>query len=508
MRSRVLAAAAPLVTLLTSACGSDAGDASSSSGVGAGIDWNGSSGAGDLLHESEPDAYDSQNPGGLPGSLGSDGSFTPACIDAGGTYCSEAQADAANCGGAPAIASYDCAVCCDIFDDGGACEKGGCTDPVDDEDCDADDCSFTLTCPDGRCDAAAGESCETCPADCPCPVLCGDGACDTARGETCATCPDDCVDCVTSGCPDGTCTSDETCATCPEDCGRCVKVMTWNIAAGRKRGGERVESTIKAIANAVALERPDLLALQEVDVNTKRSGGLDQALLIAKRVKMWKRFASAYKFDGGYHGLAVFSRRPFAGIFQALELPGGGEFDKRRIVASADVDAVVTARFAVTQLAGTEDKRVEQAFQIAGHFTDPTTLLAGDLREGPDGPAVQALSGAGLEDLWEVSHFGDGPTVGTKRNDYVLAGPAFWDALIDAYTLPSRGLSDHRPVVHIYQVPGALAEHVETSCTSDPDCTFDAYARYCIASRCVECKTSADCVDSDYPTCNALHECQ
>lgn len=76
-----------------------------------------------------------------------------------------------------------------------------------------------MTCGNGKCDGAAGESCQVCPSDCgACPAYCGDGACNGS--ETCKDCPLDCGVCP-GGCGDGKCDGSETCSNCAADCGQC-----------------------------------------------------------------------------------------------------------------------------------------------------------------------------------------------------------------------------------------------------------------------------------------------
>lgn len=74
-------------------------------------------------------------------------------------------------------------------------------------------CAFI--CGDGFCDAAHGESIDTCAEDCTPLPSCGDGWCN--NGETHATCPSDCG--PSTWCGDGICNGGETLATCLSDCG-------------------------------------------------------------------------------------------------------------------------------------------------------------------------------------------------------------------------------------------------------------------------------------------------
>ena len=74
-------------------------------------------------------------------------------------------------------------------------------------------CAFI--CGDGICDAANGESVNTCAEDCTPSPYCGDGWCN--NGEDSNGCPQDCG--PTTWCGDGVCNGGEASWSCPPDCG-------------------------------------------------------------------------------------------------------------------------------------------------------------------------------------------------------------------------------------------------------------------------------------------------
>ena len=75
-----------------------------------------------------------------------------------------------------------------------------------------------------------------------------------------------------------------------------MKVMTLNIAHGRKDGPNQVfqkartiKSNLDEIAEVVNREKPDVLALQEADGPSIWSGGLDQVKYLAEKASCTKR---------------------------------------------------------------------------------------------------------------------------------------------------------------------------------------------------------------------------
>ena len=68
-------------------------------------------------------------------------------------------------------------------------------------------------------------------------------------------------------------------------------------------------------------ERPDVVALQELDVGRSRTGGVDQARIIARCLEMEFHFQPTMHLEKGLYGNAVLSRLPME-LIKAGELPG------------------------------------------------------------------------------------------------------------------------------------------------------------------------------------------
>lgn len=90
-----------------------------------------------------------------------------------------------------------------------------------------------------------------------------------------------------------------------------LKVMSYNIHIGNPPSKGPGIVDMPAIAKAIRANKPDLVALQEVDINTVRSGkGLDQAKELARLTGMNYFFAKAVDRSEGDYGVAVLSRFP------------------------------------------------------------------------------------------------------------------------------------------------------------------------------------------------------
>jgi len=90
-----------------------------------------------------------------------------------------------------------------------------------------------------------------------------------------------------------------------------VQVMSYNIH--HCNPPSRPDSIdIEAIANAIRAQNPDLVALQEVDVNTERSGKFNQAEELAMKLNMHYFFGKAIDHQGGDYGVAILSKYPLS----------------------------------------------------------------------------------------------------------------------------------------------------------------------------------------------------
>ncbi|HEV7157376.1 MAG TPA: endonuclease/exonuclease/phosphatase family protein [Caulobacteraceae bacterium] len=96
------------------------------------------------------------------------------------------------------------------------------------------------------------------------------------------------------------------------------RILTYNVH--RCVGTDR-RLDVGRIAEVIAAESPDIVALQEVDVGRARTGKVDQAHDIARRLGMAARFHAALKVEEEQYGDALLTARPER-LIQAGPLPG------------------------------------------------------------------------------------------------------------------------------------------------------------------------------------------
>ncbi|HEX7759229.1 MAG TPA: endonuclease/exonuclease/phosphatase family protein [Caulobacteraceae bacterium] len=97
-----------------------------------------------------------------------------------------------------------------------------------------------------------------------------------------------------------------------------TRIMTYNV---HRCVGTDGRLDVGRVAEVIARQAPDIVALQEVDVGRARTGGVDQAHELAHRLEMAFHFHAALVIEEERYGDAVLTRLPERRI-KAGALPG------------------------------------------------------------------------------------------------------------------------------------------------------------------------------------------
>jgi endonuclease/exonuclease/phosphatase family metal-dependent hydrolase len=228
-----------------------------------------------------------------------------------------------------------------------------------------------------------------------------------------------------------------------------LRVVTYNIHHGEGTDGLIDLERIAALLSGM---QPDLVALQEVDRNTVRSGGVDQFAMLEQLTGMGGAFGKAMDFDGGSYGVAVLSRLP---LLHATSRPLPGASDREpRTDLTVDVEmrpGLPTLQFSSTHLDQGRDiaSRLAQVRFLNGvvpQDDDQPAILAGDLNSQPDSAVVGVLHQV-WSDMFTTPEPLGPQGVPRRRVDHVLARPASRWHTEDAQVVDDRVASDHRPVI-------------------------------------------------------------
>ena len=230
---------------------------------------------------------------------------------------------------------------------------------------------------------------------------------------------------------------------------RTLRVVSYNIHHGRGTDG-RID--LPRLARVIGELEPDLVALQEVDVGTKRCGGVDQAAELGRLTKLSYAFGKAMDFDGGAYGVAVLSRfKIVTSVSHALPAASGHEPRVALETTIATPDGA-SLRFICTHLDHTRgtEVRMSQAAKLNELFGQPTTeriILAGDLNARPTADEMQLL----FQDWRPASLKSPAPTYPSRQPrlqiDYVLLHKS------SAWRVPQTRVadqpiaSDHAPLI-------------------------------------------------------------
>ena len=85
------------------------------------------------------------------------------------------------------------------------------------------------------------------------------------------------------------------------------RILTYNVH--RCVGADR-RLDVGRVAEVIARLKPDIVALQELDVGRARTGGVDQAHQIARRLKMAFHFHPALRVEEELYGDAILTTYP------------------------------------------------------------------------------------------------------------------------------------------------------------------------------------------------------
>lgn len=231
------------------------------------------------------------------------------------------------------------------------------------------------------------------------------------------------------------------------DAGPHLRILSYNVRHGE---GMDHELDLARTARVIERTRPDLVALQEIDLGTNRTGSVDQARRLGELTGMHAVFGEFMEYDGGRYGMALLSRHPIERA-DNHRLPDGAE---PRSALAAHVRLTGTDRRLVLvglHLYRTEEERFAQASRVAEIFGAEATpvILAGDLNSEPGTRPMRALL-----DRWQLPAKRNGqhtfPASEPDQDiDHVLLPRDGPFRLIEYQVIDEPSASDHRPVLAV-----------------------------------------------------------
>ena len=235
-----------------------------------------------------------------------------------------------------------------------------------------------------------------------------------------------------------------------------IRVMAYNIHhANPPSKPDFID--IDAIAKAIKDQNPDLVALQEVDVNTIRSGKFNQAEEIAKKVGMSFFFAKAIDHEGGDYGVAILSKYPMSetSIYKLpTEASTKGE---PRVLATAKIILPngKAIRFGSTHLdaqrpAINRELQIKEINRLATMEMLPF-IIAGDFNAVPGSTVINLLD-QNFTRSCQKCEFTIPVITPVKTIDFIAFKPSTKFSVQSTKVIPERYASDHLPVISVLKL--------------------------------------------------------
>ena len=232
-----------------------------------------------------------------------------------------------------------------------------------------------------------------------------------------------------------------------------LRIMSYNIhhANPPSKPGS---IDLDAIARVITESKADIVALQEVDLNTKRSGKLNEAKLIAEKTGMRYHFFKAIDHDGGEYGLAILSKLPLKKL-KLERLPQKVKAEERILAMATIKTGKQKFIFANTHLDASKDhaNRNLQMQHILGHFRDEKlpVVLCGDLNSVAGSDAINLLDTAFKRTC--IDNCAGTVPVETPRRTIDYIATKNWNWWLETYdVIAETYASDHRPIIATFKI--------------------------------------------------------
>ena len=232
-----------------------------------------------------------------------------------------------------------------------------------------------------------------------------------------------------------------------------LRILSYNIHHGEGVDGKL---DIPRIARVILSVKPDLVALQEVDQDTRRTGKVNQTAELSRLTKMTSIFGSNIDFQGGHYGNVILSSFPIIKKNNSY-LPNVNSGEQRGVlkalVAVSKQKSVVFLSTHLDHRHSDEERLASAKFinQMISTTDRGPAILAGDFNDVPDSPTLKEFG-----KLWIRSNANATPTVPvskpSRQIDYILVRPKEGWKVIESKVLDEDIASDHRAIFSVIEL--------------------------------------------------------
>lgn len=225
-----------------------------------------------------------------------------------------------------------------------------------------------------------------------------------------------------------------------------LRILAYNI-----RHGAGMDDSVDLARAATVINRisPDLVALQEIDSATQRTGRVNQASRLGELTNMHAVFGGFMEYQGGKYGMALLSRYPIVEITNH-RLPDGRE-PRTALALAVRVSDTTEIVFVGIHLYASEEERLAQAHRLTEIFEhdERPVVLAGDFNSQPGTAVLRHLSQEWVVPPKGEDHLTFPSDAPDREIDYIMMRPAASFEVLDVRVIDEPLVSDHRPVLMI-----------------------------------------------------------
>ena len=232
-----------------------------------------------------------------------------------------------------------------------------------------------------------------------------------------------------------------------------LRILSYNIHHAEGVDGKL---DVPRIAQVILSVDPDLVALQEVDKNTIRTGKVNQDIELSRLTEMNSVFGSNITFQGGQYGNAILSKFPIIKNKNFL-LPNVDSGEQRGLLQSQiQISNKENVLFFSTHLdhrrSDTERLASAKAInQIIGLDNKSPAILAGDFNDVPDSPTLKELGKVWLRTNKKILRTIPASKP-SRQIDYIFVQPKERWKIIESQILDEDIASDHRAIFSIIEL--------------------------------------------------------
>ncbi len=220
-----------------------------------------------------------------------------------------------------------------------------------------------------------------------------------------------------------------------------VRLMSYNV---RNAWGLDNKTDYQRVADVINRVDPDIIAVQELDSVTGRSGGVDVLDILSRKTLMYPTYAAAIDYDGGKYGVGILSKEKPISV-KKVPLPGREE---ARMLLIVELEEYY---FGNTHFSLNAEDRLRSVEIIRNEVErlnpGKPFFLAGDMNAKPDSEEQKVLTESfrPLVSSEQYTFPADNPD---RCIDYIYGynGVEGWSLLTGRGVVAEKVASDHRPL--------------------------------------------------------------